>query len=62
MSQGNSSNVAGGVNVIITMAEGALFYGAIANILLGAFNLIPAFPLDGGENIACCLGKTEKRL
>jgi len=31
--------------------EGILFYLAVMNILLGLFNLIPGFPLDGG---GCC--------
>lgn len=42
------------------LVEGVLFYGTIVNVLVGAFNMVPAFPLDGGRILRAALVSRKK--
>jgi Zn-dependent protease len=44
----------------LTVIEGILLYSSMVNLIIGSFNLIPAFPLDGGRMLRAGLTKWKK--
>lgn len=54
------SDSAQNIGGYLTVIEGILLYSSMVNLIIGSFNLIPAFPLDGGRMLRAGLTKWKK--
>jgi Zn-dependent protease len=56
----NTADITSSNHTLTIIAAGLLQYGALVNIILGGFNLIPIFPSDGGRILRSVLLRLKK--
>lgn len=56
----NTADITSSNHTLTIIAAGLLQYGALVNIILGGFNLIPVFPSDGGRILRSVLLRLKK--
>lgn len=56
----NTADITSSNHTLTVIAAGLLQYGALVNIILGGFNLIPVFPSDGGRILRSVLLRLKK--
>ena len=54
------SDLQSNIENYLSFIEGIFLYSSMVNLIIGSFNLIPAFPLDGGRILRAGLTKWKK--